>query len=60
MSENKLFMDLRTGEVKTQFSILEARFMKELKEDNIINNAKEEIKKMITKEKVFRRAKGFD
>lgn len=60
MANNKLFVDRRTGEVKTQFSVLEARFMRELKKEEIIDNTEAEIKKMANKEKVFRKLKGFD
>ena len=57
---NKLFIDTRTGEIRTQFRISEIRFMRELKNEDIVNNTENEIKKMIKKEMIFRKAKGFD
>ena len=57
---NKLFVDTRTGEVKEKFSVLEARFMKELKKEDFINNTEAEIKKAVLKEKIWRKSKGFD
>jgi hypothetical protein len=56
----KLFRDKRTGEIKTQFSVLEARFMEELKPEHVINNTENEIKKMLKNEKAFRKLKGFN
>jgi hypothetical protein len=34
--------------------------MRELKNEDIVNNTENEIKKMIKKEMIFRKAKGFD
>ena len=57
---NKLFIDTRTGEIKTRFSVLEARFMRELTSQDVVNNTKQEMKKSKKKEKVFRRLRGFE
>jgi hypothetical protein len=57
--ENKLFIDKRTGEIKTRFSVLEARFMRELKSEDIVDNTQVEINKMLKKEKAFRKLKGY-
>ena len=56
---NILFVDTRTGEIKERFSVLEARFMRKLEDKDIVNNTEKEIKKMIKKEKILRKIKGF-
>ena len=57
---NKLFVDTRTGEIKTKISVLESKFMKELKAEDVIDNTQKEIEMAKKKERTFRKLHGFD